>query len=182
MKNPRRYRVRRVLKWAGVLAFVFALATCGLSLMVDLGIPLVGVSAGTYIRLQGGCLHYERMEFTSDSQDPVIVAWYPIFFSHNFPKRIEWWPERLGQRSWLPIYAVEASANLPSSHYLIPYRRTTAELPLWIPVFLIAIPMGFGVLFHRKRFPAGHCKKCGYNLTGNVSGVCPKCGTRVPAI
>jgi len=25
--------------------------------------------------------------------------------------------------------------------------------------------------------PPGHCKKCGYNLIGNVSGVCPECGT-----
>lgn len=24
-----------------------------------------------------------------------------------------------------------------------------------------------------------HCKKCDYNLTGNVSGVCPECGTPV---
>ena len=23
------------------------------------------------------------------------------------------------------------------------------------------------------------CKQCGYNLTGNVSGVCPECGTEV---
>lgn len=25
----------------------------------------------------------------------------------------------------------------------------------------------------------GHCQKCGYDLTGNVSGVCPECGTPV---
>jgi hypothetical protein len=25
----------------------------------------------------------------------------------------------------------------------------------------------------------GMCVKCGYNLTGNVSGVCPECGTAV---
>lgn len=25
--------------------------------------------------------------------------------------------------------------------------------------------------------PAGACQKCGYNLTGNTSGVCPECGT-----
>lgn len=24
--------------------------------------------------------------------------------------------------------------------------------------------------------PPGHCSHCGYNLTGNVSGVCPECG------
>ena len=27
--------------------------------------------------------------------------------------------------------------------------------------------------------PKGLCKTCGYNLTGNVSGVCPECGKRV---
>ena len=29
------------------------------------------------------------------------------------------------------------------------------------------------------RVPAGHCRKCGYNLTGNVTGVCSECGERV---
>jgi hypothetical protein len=27
----------------------------------------------------------------------------------------------------------------------------------------------------------GRCAACGYNLTGNASGVCPECGTAVPA-
>ncbi len=27
--------------------------------------------------------------------------------------------------------------------------------------------------------PPGSCQKCGYDLTGNVSGVCPECGTGV---
>jgi hypothetical protein len=26
------------------------------------------------------------------------------------------------------------------------------------------------------------CETCGYNLTGNVSGICPECGTRVPEL
>lgn len=25
----------------------------------------------------------------------------------------------------------------------------------------------------------GHCTSCNYNLTGNVSGVCPECGTKI---
>ena len=25
---------------------------------------------------------------------------------------------------------------------------------------------------------SGRCAECGYDLTGNVSGVCPECGTR----
>jgi len=28
------------------------------------------------------------------------------------------------------------------------------------------------------RYPPGHCQACGYNLTGNVSGICSECGTR----
>ncbi|MGD8451537.1 MAG: hypothetical protein PVJ57_06935 [Phycisphaerae bacterium] len=31
----------------------------------------------------------------------------------------------------------------------------------------------------RERAWQGHCVNCGYNLTGNTSGVCPECGTAV---
>ncbi len=30
------------------------------------------------------------------------------------------------------------------------------------------------------RIAHGHCQQCGYNLTGNTSGVCPECGTPAP--
>jgi hypothetical protein len=36
-----------------------------------------------------------------------------------------------------------------------------------------------GVLWWRYALPPGVCQTCGYNLTGNVSGVCPECGTNV---
>lgn len=32
----------------------------------------------------------------------------------------------------------------------------------------------------RRESPPGMCRECGYNLYGNVSGVCPECGSRVP--
>jgi hypothetical protein len=31
-----------------------------------------------------------------------------------------------------------------------------------------------------SRFPAECCQECGYNLTGNVSGICSECGTAIP--
>ena len=32
----------------------------------------------------------------------------------------------------------------------------------------------------RQRRQKVLCRHCGYNLTGNISGVCPECGTSVP--
>ena len=29
----------------------------------------------------------------------------------------------------------------------------------------------------KRPYPPGHCRRCGYDLTGNVSGRCPECGT-----
>lgn len=46
--------------------------------------------------------------------------------------------------------------------------------------FVGAVTAGFVVRMARKAsHPAGCCKGCGYNLTGNVSGVCPECGLAV---
>jgi hypothetical protein len=51
-------------------------------------------------------------------------------------------------------------------------------LPLWMPFLIIAIPTA--VLWRRdRRIPPGHCQNCGYNLTGNISGVCPECGEKI---
>lgn len=53
-------------------------------------------------------------------------------------------------------------------------------LPLVI-ILLVPLLLVIAVLRdHRRRAdPAPRCPKCGYNLTGNVSGVCPVCGTGV---
>jgi hypothetical protein len=58
------------------------------------------------------------------------------------------------------------------------------SIPLWLawsvvsayPVFVVARRL----LVRRLRRRRGQCLACGYNLAGNVSGVCSECGTRVP--
>ncbi len=56
-------------------------------------------------------------------------------------------------------------------------------LPHWlICLLLFAYPtVAFirGPLRRYRRRKPGLCIKCGYNLTGNESGVCPECGTKI---
>jgi hypothetical protein len=58
-------------------------------------------------------------------------------------------------------------------------------LPLWLPFVLFAayptIAFVRGPLRRYRRRKRGLCVKCGYDLTGNVSGVCSECGAAATA-
>jgi hypothetical protein len=58
--------------------------------------------------------------------------------------------------------------------------RFWLRLPIW--VFLGASAFSTALLWYwsRKRYPPGYCRSCGYDLTGNESGMCPECGTPIP--
>jgi len=49
-------------------------------------------------------------------------------------------------------------------------------VPLWIPTVLVGF-FTFRSWRRWRMFGIGKCIKCGYDLTGNVSGICPECGT-----
>jgi hypothetical protein len=50
------------------------------------------------------------------------------------------------------------------------------NIPIWLALFAIAVPTV--ILWQLdRRPPPGHCQRCGYDLTGNVSGQCPECGS-----
>jgi hypothetical protein len=50
---------------------------------------------------------------------------------------------------------------------------------LWLVLALTTVPTVFLLMRLRHTLPAGCCAICGYNLTGNVSGRCPECGTAI---
>jgi hypothetical protein len=52
------------------------------------------------------------------------------------------------------------------------------ELPLYILLLAAALPTLLVWWFWPKPPKPGHCR-CGYDLTGNTSGVCPECGAEV---
>ena len=59
--------------------------------------------------------------------------------------------------------------------------------PYWFLCALGATLPALWLWWHRRERSARrddgmpHCPKCDYNLTGNVSGICPECGTPIPA-
>ena len=56
----------------------------------------------------------------------------------------------------------------------------TVRAPAWLLALLLmtypACDFIRGPLRRRRRRRRGFCLKCGYDLTGNESGVCPECG------
>lgn len=56
--------------------------------------------------------------------------------------------------------------------------RMAASIPLWI--VLVLCVAAFALARRSSGRVVGQCSKCDYDLTGNVSGVCPECGTPVP--
>ena len=83
---------------------------------------------------------------------------------------------------YLPIAGVPA-------RYLPLWKRIgsvfqSAAVPHWFMVFLTAVPPARWLSLRRRRARArrvrlGRCAGCAYDLTGNVSGVCPECGASV---
>jgi len=53
-------------------------------------------------------------------------------------------------------------------------------MPFWFPLVLFAAYPVFvfirGRMRRRRRRKHGLCPHCGYNLTGNVTGICSECG------
>lgn len=61
----------------------------------------------------------------------------------------------------------------------------TAQVPHLVLFFLLALPLLYIAsrkAYHSAREEGLYCRKCAYNLTGNLSGVCPECGTSISAI
>lgn len=73
-----------------------------------------------------------------------------------------------------PGDSLEISALAIKGNYEVIIR-----IPLWLILTVVALlGVPFMVLGKRSRHDAGHpkCRRCGYDLTGNASGVCPECG------
>ncbi len=79
---------------------------------------------------------------------------------------MNWWPH-VGPKRYL--ISMTTSRILVGQHII---------LPLW-PAYLAIVAWTVFVFWRYRGFPPGCCQVCSYDLTGNVSGICPECGTEV---
>jgi len=172
---PRTRRKRRMLKWAGlVLSLLIAVAWA--------------VSLRWYLRYFKAIEEAPRFTIVPGAQYGIVIVrsnsgelvqYRTVKLSSGYlgygtwvclPRDLGWHATRIRPASprWKPLY-------YPST------AGTQVFIPLWIPFLIVAIPTGLLWYRDRRPIPPGHCQKCGYNLTGNVSGVCPECGEKVIA-
>jgi len=70
--------------------------------------------------------------------------------------------------------------STPNWNHHAAWANNSTTLAVSVPLWWVAAPLLLltAILWwlDRRRVPPGHCRKCGYDLTGNVTGVCPECG------
>ena len=94
-------------------------------------------------------------------------------------------PSNVGQRLKLGYYGLGIRSGTDTSEEYGTHSMITAELPFWLAgIMLGAYPLVVfikGPVRRWRRGKQGHCRQCGYNLTGNVTGVCSECGATLDA-
>lgn len=79
--------------------------------------------------------------------------------------------------AWLRDGAINTATLLPDTRFVAGNIRIS--IPLWVPSLIVAIPTALLWWLGREGFPPQCCPKCGYDSTGNTSGVCPECGYKL---
>ena len=93
-------------------------------------------------------------------------------------------PNPQAKSRWLLEYDNSWERRRDLTYWRIKMRvpRTSGKwqevmLPFWSVFLFAGLPTALFWYLDRPRLKPGHCEKCGYNLTGNISGTCPECGT-----
>jgi len=149
----RRSRTCRVLKWVETVASLAVASVWVGSAFLFVRLPF-GMSEAIAFR-GGGCL---LLTGRSEVGGPMTFA-VRVETGYGFGLHGRW----SGASTW------RAGGTTAYCWY-----------PLWPALPVVVIPTALlWFVDRRRRILPGHCQKCGYNLTGNVSGRCPECGQPV---
>ena len=110
-----------------------------------------------------------------------------MVFSDGGELVLAMWPQNQGFAAApvrMPDGRIEHVLQWPPapSKAMASYRRFPYPLLCIGLLVLPAMWMLLGIHARDKARRAGCCHACGYNLTGNVSGVCPECGKAIKSL
>lgn len=143
----RRFRLRKVTKWTGLVACALIIAAWGVSLVHSTFLPLVD---SIVVQSCNGDIWITRWVIPSPYIGiPAMPGLFHIRSSFGF----EW-----------PVFDFRNSMMI----VIVPY---------WLLLSISAIPTAILVYRDRRKIPPGHCRTCGYDLRSITSGRCPECGT-----
>ena len=152
-------RARRILKWTGVglSMSIVILWTASLFVVAVIVLPgnrvAVGIECGA---LEAGFSSFDVRTYYSLTTGIRAHSWRGFGFSSLF---------------------VDVNRQVGPSAFV-----SNVVLPFWLLLLLSAIPTAW--LWHRdrQRIRPGLCTRCGYDLTGNTSGVCSECGEKLAVV
>ena len=149
-------RTRRILKWTGVGLSVAILAAWVASL-------------------------WFAISLISTPRDSLLISCGKLVGERASIERKFGIPGGIQTHDWVGFgFSVPRVDTLHICVHYPEYDLIVSTLPLWIPFLVTALPTAW--LWHRdrRRIRPGCCPRCGYDLTGNTSGVCSECGAAKP--
>jgi len=117
----------------------------------------------------------EKVSFESGSVAPWIEA----------TERMNWFKAEASRNTGHSSRRFDLDPSFRYRNRIVTYKGRTlgdrsVTFPLWLPFLLFAtyptIAFIRGPLRRYRRRRKGLCVKCGYNLTGNTTGICSECG------
>ena len=197
----RRSRVRGVGKWVGMALCVIVAAAWGLSAPYVLHVRPPDVRWGWRLHVTNGVinlfilsdadmrreLNAEQMISREIERLHRRLAKYeqqqPDALRQEWASKIrEGFQEAESRRSGLRgLFAIYRSPSW--DFYWIPLWQpqgsggSFVSIPIWMPFALVALPTTLLWWLDRRRYPRGHCQRCGYDLRGLPEPRCPECGT-----
>ena len=104
------------------------------------------------------------------------LEWNPSLHASNPPRSIRDATWSMG--FWMPHWYFKLSMGPLGA----PLAIRQIALPFWVPFLGFSVAaIGCYWKERRHRTAPGRCRRCGYDLRGNISGRCPECGTQCQA-
>src|SRR5262245_34864731 len=155
---PQWVRGRRVWKWAGLACSALLLAAWPIASWFAINWTAMSSRSCVVAAARIGYLRITRLVYDAPQTPIEAISW----------------PGKVEVKAYVPLgYLKPLTAWRPSAgHWQDTYGMITElVVPAWWPA-AIAIPLTAILWYRDRRSPSG-CAKCGYDLTGNTTGICP---------